>query len=80
MWLWTARRFGITSSAWLGRMSTKRGRIVAKYGAFRVNAIEKIRFPWGRRLAFCQRSSTAGMAGTLPARTKPVWPVSPPQV
>ena len=33
MWLCTRRRLGITSSAWLGRMTVKRGRMVAKYGA-----------------------------------------------
>jgi len=61
-------------------MSTKRGRIVEKYGAFLVNAIEKIRFPWGSRLAFCQRSSTAGMAGRLPAPNGPAGTVSRQQV
>ena len=49
MWLCTPRRFGITSSAWFGRISVNRGRMVAKYGAFCANSSEKIRLPGGQR-------------------------------
>ena len=52
MWLCTARRFGITSSTWFGSSTVKRGRIVAKYGALRANAKEKIRSPSGNRVTW----------------------------
>ena len=47
-WLWTPRRFLITSSARLGSITVKRGRIEAKYGAFWANANENTRVPSDR--------------------------------
>ena len=61
MWLCTDRRLRITSSAWLGRISVKRGWMEAKYGAFWAKSAEKIRWPWGSRDVVFQRSRTRGM-------------------
>ena len=55
MWLCTRRRLGITSSAWSGSMTVKRGRMEAKYGALRLKANEKTRSPGAAR-----RSSSRG--------------------
>src|SRR4051794_36859919 len=66
-WLWTRRRFGITSSTWFGSRTVNRGRIVAKYGAFRANSSEKTRPPIGSPLALFQRVRTWLMPDTLPA-------------
>ncbi len=66
-WLCTPRRFGITSSARFGRISVKRGRMVAKYGAFCANSSEKTRLPAGRALVLLQRVRTWLMRVRLPS-------------
>ncbi len=45
MWFFTPRRLGMTTSAWLGSITVKRGRIVQKYGATWENANENSRSP-----------------------------------
>ena len=61
MWLSTPRRLGMTSSAWLGRTSMNRGRMVAKYGAFRAKITENTRCPPGTWSSLFQRSITWDM-------------------
>jgi hypothetical protein len=45
MWFFTPRRLGMTSSAWLGSITVKRGRMLQKYGAAWAKAKEKTRSP-----------------------------------
>ena len=45
MWFFTPRRLGMTTSAWFGSMTVKRGRMLQKYGATWANAKEKMRSP-----------------------------------
>src|ERR1700712_907711 len=67
MWFFTPRRLGITTSAWLGSITVKRGRMVQKYGATWLKAKEKIRSPTtGIAWALSYRSTTLLMRATLP--------------
>ena len=71
MWFWTARRLGMTSSAWSGSSTVKRGRIEEKYGAFWPKTRLKTRVPTllpttGRLLAVRHMERTWLMPGMLP--------------
>ena len=45
MWFFTPRRLGMTTSAWFGSITVKRGRMLQKYGATWENAKENSRSP-----------------------------------
>src|SRR6478752_2022611 len=67
MWLWTRRRSRILTAAKFGRSSVTFGRMLAKYGAFWLNAIEKIVLPiTGIRVVVAQRDASWLMALILP--------------
>src|SRR4051794_5740449 len=77
-WLWTRRRSRMTSSAWCGSITVKRGPMMRRYGARRAKRNENARSPAGTPPADRQTPRASGMAACYQSVTGSVRPVEPP--